>query len=79
MKVPRIAAVPEELAAEAPEGATQLLLTIVETAKIMGVSETTVKSMVLSGRWPSVKIGTRRLVVRLGLLRWIEAQSGVEA
>jgi excisionase family DNA binding protein len=48
------------------------LITVPEAARMCGVSTRTAATMYLSGQWPSIKIGSRRLIVLQDLQRWID-------
>lgn len=49
----------------------KLLLTIEETAHLLGVNRSTVYDLIGCGDLPSVKIGRRRLVYRQSLINFI--------
>jgi excisionase family DNA binding protein len=48
------------------------LLDILEASRIAGCGRTTGYAMVMSGQWPSVKIGRSLRVPRSGLQAWLE-------
>lgn len=66
---PAMSTLPNQPAAMKP-----LLLSIKETAFLLGVSERTVWSMVQERQLPHVRVGRRLLFSRAGLEAWIAAQ-----
>lgn len=53
----------------APE---QLAVTISEAAAMTGVGRSTGYALAASGEWPTIKVGTRRLVPVAALREWVE-------
>lgn len=47
-----------------------VLITVDQASKVMGVCKSIVYRKCLSGEWPSVKIGAKRLVNYQGLKDW---------
>ena len=57
----------------------RLLVSVEEAARMTAVSKSTANKLYLSGQWPSIQIGRRRLIVVADLERWInEKQTGGE-
>ena len=54
-----------------PQG-PRLLVSVAEAAQMTGLSERTVVRLYQRGEWPSLKVGTRRLIVVRGVEQWIE-------
>lgn len=54
-----------------PTDGPRLLVSVAEAAQMTGLSERTVVRLYQSGEWPSIKVGTRRLIVLDRLQRWI--------
>jgi len=54
-------------------------LSVAETAEILGVSRPTVYRLIQRADFPSFKLGSRTLISREGLARWVEAQAAQEA
>jgi excisionase family DNA binding protein len=50
---------------------SSILLSVEETAELLGLGRTHTYELVMSGRISSVKIGRRRLVVRDGLQEFV--------
>lgn len=53
----------------------KLGLTVTETAELLGVSRPTVYELINREDFPSFRIGTRRVISRAGLERWVDAQA----
>lgn len=53
----------------------KLGLTVTEAAALLGVSRPTVYELINRDDFPSFRIGTRRVISRAGLERWVEAQA----
>ena len=49
-----------------------LLLKVEEAARLLGVGRTTLFELIGQGRIQTVRVGRRRLVVRAGLVRFVE-------
>jgi len=60
---------------DAVPAAGRLVLSIKETAEELGVSRNSVYTLIASGKIPSLRIGTRRLVARAALVEWLSRQS----
>ena len=52
-----------------------LLLEIPEGCEITRLGRSKFLELVYSGQVPSIKVGTRRLILAEGLRRWIQAQA----
>lgn len=50
----------------------RLLVSVAEAAHMTGLSRGTATKLYLTGQWPSITIGRRRLIVVADLVRWIE-------
>lgn len=57
------------------ETTEKMTLSVTEAAELLGVSRPTVYQLIRSDGFPSFKIGTRTLISRVGLARWIEQQT----
>ena len=53
----------------------KLGLSVTEAAALLGVSRPTVYELINRDDFPSFRIGTRRVISRAGLERWVEAQA----
>lgn len=53
----------------------KIALSVSEAAVLLGVSRPTVYKLVNRQDFPSFMIGTRRMISREGLARWVEAQA----
>jgi excisionase family DNA binding protein len=53
---------------------TPLLLTIEQSAKLVGIGRTTAYSLVKSGEWKTIKIGKLRRLTREILETWIQTK-----
>lgn len=53
----------------------KLGLSVTEAAALLGVSRPTVYELINREDFPSFRIGTRRVISRAGLERWVEAQA----
>lgn len=53
----------------------RLTLTIPEAAKVLGVGTNKMYELARSAGFPTITVGTRRLISRKGLERWVEAQT----
>lgn len=54
----------------------KLTYSIAEAAKVLGISETTMRNLSRTQGFPCVVVGTRRLISIKGLERWVEEQAG---
>ena len=57
----------------------KIALSVTETAEMLGVSRPTVYRLIQRADFPAFKIGSRTLISRDGLARWVEAQAAQEA
>jgi excisionase family DNA binding protein len=55
------------------------LLTAVDVAKMLGISHPTVLAAIANNQLPTVTIGQRKYVPRLGLEAWLMGRQEVEA
>lgn len=55
--------------------AEKLALSVTEAAALLGVSRPTVYELLNRDDFPSFRIGSRRVISRAGLERWVEAQA----
>ena len=53
----------------------KLVLSVAEAAKIVGISDRYMYSLVKTEGFPTIRIGKRLLVSRPGLERWLEAKA----
>lgn len=53
----------------------RLTMTIPEAAKVLGISKSKMYDLARSDGFPTIMVGTRRLVSRKGLERWMEIQT----
>ncbi len=53
----------------------RLTMTIPEAAKALGISTNKMYDLARSAGFPTITVGTRRLISRKGLERWVEAQT----
>lgn len=60
-------------------GKERLALSVTEAAALLGVSRPTVYELINREDFPSFRIGTRRVISRAGLERWVEAQAAKNA
>ena len=60
------------------EGPTPILVPVPVAARLMGVSEDTIRALEGSGTLPSVRIGRRVLFNRAGLEEWARDHTGKE-
>ena len=58
--------------------AERVALSVTEAAALLGVSRPTVYQLLNREGFPSFRIGTRRLISRSGLERWVQEQAGEE-
>ena len=56
----------------------RVALTVTETAAALGVSRPTVYKLLRRADFPGFRVGSRQLVSREGLARWVAEQSGGE-
>ena len=56
----------------------KVALTVSETAAALGVSRPTVYKLLRRADFPGFRVGSRQLVSRVGLERWVAAQAGRE-
>lgn len=54
------------------EDRPRLLVSVTEAARMTSLSKSTATKLYLSGEWPSIMIGRRRLIVVADLERWID-------
>ena len=54
----------------------KLTLSVTETAEVLGLSRPSVYQLIRSEGFPAFKVGSRTLISRAGLARWIEEQAG---
>ncbi len=57
----------------------KLALSVTEAAALLGVSRPTVYELINREDFPSFRIGTRRVISRAGLEKWVEAQAAQNA
>ncbi len=57
----------------------KLALSVAEAAALLGVSRPTMYSLIRRADFPSFKVGSRTLIPREGLARWVESQAEREA
>jgi len=60
-----------------PQGGERLTYSVIETARLLGVSKQAVYRAAKEGRLPSVKLGDRVLVPRLALEQYLLANRAV--
>jgi excisionase family DNA binding protein len=61
------------------EGA-RLTVTVVEAARLLGISRNLAYELVRTKQLPAVRVGARRLLIPLsGLKQWLESVSSAEA
>lgn len=53
----------------------KVALTVTETAAALGVSRPTVYKLLRRADFPGFRVGSRQLVSRAGLTRWVAAQA----
>ena len=53
----------------------KMALTVTETAAALGVSRPTVYQLMRQDGFPAFRVGTRWLISREGLARWVAAQA----
>lgn len=53
----------------------RLTMTIPEAAKVLGISKSKMYDLARSDGFPTITVGTRRLISRKGLERWMEIQT----
>ena len=53
----------------------RLTMTIPEAAKALGISTNKMYDLARSAGFPTITVGTRRLISRKGLERWVELQT----
>ncbi len=51
------------------------LVPVSEAARLTGISEWLAWQLIGQGKWPSVRIGRRRLIPLAGLRAWIDANT----
>ena len=56
------------------ENSEKLTLSITEAAAVLGLSRPTVYRLVRSEGFPAFRVGTRTLIPRAGLERWVSEQ-----
>jgi excisionase family DNA binding protein len=54
------------------ESKPRLLISVAEAARMTGLSKGTATKLYLSGEWPSIQIGRRRLIVLSDLEKWVD-------
>lgn len=57
----------------------KLALSVTETAALLGVSRPTVYTLIHRADFPAFKLGSRTLISRAGLAKWVEKQSAPAA
>lgn len=57
----------------------KLTVSVTEAAQMLGLSRPTVYKLIRTDGFPVVRIGTRTLISRAGLERWVEQQAEVRA
>ena len=57
------------------ESSEKIALSVAEAAEVLGVSTPTVYKLIRRSDFPSFKVGTRTLVSRTKLEKWVEAQA----
>lgn len=61
-------------------GAERLTVSVVEAAKMLGISRNLAYDLVRMKQLPAIRMGERRLVVPVSALKqWVEAAGAVEA
>lgn len=53
----------------------RLTLSIPEAAEVLGIGKNKMYELSRSAGFPTIVVGTRRLISRKGLERWVEAQT----
>jgi excisionase family DNA binding protein len=53
-----------------------IAISVTEAARLLGLSRPTVYALMRREDFPAFQVGTRRLISREGLERWVEAQIG---
>lgn len=53
----------------------KLTLSIPEAAKLLGIGSSKMYELVRTGGFPVICVGTRKLVPKKGLERWLDAQT----
>ena len=53
-------------------------LSVSEAAELLGLSRPTVYQLMRQEGFPAFRVGTRRLISRAGLERWVQEQAGQE-
>ena len=53
----------------------QIAINVTEAARLLGLSRPTVYALMRREDFPAFQVGTRRLISREGLARWVEAQA----
>ena len=59
-------------------GAAPLLLSVVQAARLLGVSRNLCYEQISEGRIPHVRLGRRVLISRVALEAWIARESGAD-
>jgi len=57
----------------------KLALSVTEAAELLGVSRPTVYTLIHRADFPAFKLGSRTLISRAGLAKWVEEQSAPAA
>ncbi len=52
-----------------------LVYSLAETARVLGISRTTVYRLLLDSTFPAFKVGNRTLVSKAGLAEWVERKT----
>ena len=60
------------------ERADKLVYNVSEAAVVLNVSRPTVYTLIRRADFPAFKVGTRTLISRAGLARWVDAQTTKE-
>ncbi len=53
----------------------RLTISVTETAQMLGVSRPTVYKLIRTAGFPVMRVGTRTLISRAGLERWVKEQT----
>jgi len=61
------------------EKSKKFTLSVTEAAEMLGVSRPTLYRLLQRADFPAFKVGSRTLISRDGLARWVEAQAAREA
>lgn len=62
----------------APDGPPQkLAYSVDEAAQVLGVSRSTIYTLIHRADFPALKVGNRQLISREGLAEWVRKQAGM--